>query len=157
MRRRSPSTARSRLGRIDVSRAAPGSLASSDSSRRVHRVSSTGSDLTYAHSYPRMWIANSALWDRYLEDSAAGIRTRPPRSRGRAVRREAPTPEWRTLAHAETPRQAVASVGWSTPGGPSVRGVRVREREPRTLGGLGLNQVCFPTHRFFGPLNRLTC
>src|SRR5438093_3019468 len=73
------------------------------------------------------------------------------------VRREAPTPEWRTLAHAETPRQAGrlrGVVNARRARGPSSSCAR---REPRTLGGLGVNHACLPTHRFFRPRNCLTC
>src|SRR2546426_12844816 len=53
IRRWSPSTARSRQGRSQLSKAAGGTLCDTDSRRRAHRLSNTGSDLTYAQSYPQ--------------------------------------------------------------------------------------------------------
>src|SRR5689334_20208267 len=56
--------ARSRHGRTHWSITAGASLCATTSSRRPQRLSSTGEALTYTHTYPQVWIAFSALFDR---------------------------------------------------------------------------------------------
>src|SRR5207247_5059838 len=66
IRRWSPSTERSRQGRSQLSKAAGGTLCDTDSRRQAQRLSNTGSDLTYAQSYPQVWIARDASADRAI-------------------------------------------------------------------------------------------
>src|SRR5204862_7493935 len=63
IRRWSPSTASRRQGRTQESITAGASLCEAQSRRRVQRLSSTGEDLTYAHSYPQLGITSCATFD----------------------------------------------------------------------------------------------
>src|SRR5919197_2639948 len=76
----------SRHVRTHESRVAAGSLRLAESTRRAQRLSSTDVTLTYTHSYPHVWIADSALFDRIIGPRSAHIRRRAPHypSRGMA-------------------------------------------------------------------------
>src|SRR5262245_1831318 len=64
--------ASSRQGRTHWSMMAGASLLATASRRRPQRLSSTGQALTYAQSYPQVWIALGDLFDRSIRAGATG-------------------------------------------------------------------------------------
>src|SRR5207244_5699507 len=105
---RSPSTARRRLGLIQESRTAEGSLASREASRRSHRASSTVRTPTYTHLYPQMWIVRNHWCGKDIPDRSSDHQETNTSS-GLGRTRQDTLTRVSTLAHAERAWQGGSS------------------------------------------------